>query len=117
MRSTVTGCVTLTGFPAVVLPLAVIVTFPAGQALPSTAGNPVSVTHPVTVDLTAVAVSINAITSDHVTTAAEKVAALTLSVSTSGVDTRQTATDTFGGQTYHARHAETRSSSPTGTTS
>ena len=39
-RSTVTGCVTLTGFPAVVLPLAVIVSAPTGQALTSTAGTP-----------------------------------------------------------------------------
>ncbi|WP_032354697.1 hypothetical protein, partial [Escherichia coli] len=52
----------------------------------TTAGNPVSVTHPVTVDLTAVAVSINAITADDVINAAEKGAALTLSGSTSGVE-------------------------------
>ncbi|MCV4677438.1 Ig-like domain-containing protein, partial [Escherichia coli] len=65
-------------------------------------GNPVSVTHPVTVDLTAVAVSINAITADDVINAAEKGAALTLSGSTSGVEAGQTVTVTFGGKTYTA---------------
>ncbi|MBB9112394.1 Ig-like domain-containing protein [Escherichia coli] len=68
----------------------------------TTAGNPVSVTHPVTVDLTAVAVSINAITADDVINAAEKGAALTLSGSTSGVEAGQTVTVTFGGKTYTA---------------
>ena len=68
----------------------------------TTAGNPVSVTHPVTVDLTAVAVSINAITADDVINAAEKGAALTLSGSTTGVEAGQTVTVTFGGKTYSA---------------
>ncbi|NAJ54069.1 Ig-like domain-containing protein, partial [Escherichia coli] len=66
----------------------------------TTAGNPVSVTHPVTVDLSAIAVSINAITADDVINAAEKGAALTLSGSTSGVEAGQTVTITFGGKTY-----------------
>ncbi|EEZ2648718.1 Ig-like domain-containing protein [Escherichia coli] len=68
----------------------------------TTAGNPVSVTHPVTVDLSAIAVSINAITADDVINAAEKGAALTLSGSTSGVEAGQTVTVTFGGKTYTA---------------
>ncbi|WP_439952363.1 Ig-like domain-containing protein, partial [Escherichia coli] len=68
----------------------------------TTAGNPVSVTHPVTVDLSAVAVSINAITADDVINAAEKGAALTLTGSTSGVEAGQTVTVTFGGKTYTA---------------
>ncbi len=66
----------------------------------TSAGNPVSITHPVTVDLTAVAVSINTITGDDVINAAEKGAALTLSGSTSGVEAGQTVTVTFGGKTY-----------------
>ncbi|GHL78833.1 hypothetical protein ECZU36_01170 [Escherichia coli] len=41
----------------------------AGQ---SSAGNPVSVSHPFTVDLTAVAISINTVASDDVINAAEK---------------------------------------------
>ncbi|EFF4441166.1 Ig-like domain-containing protein [Escherichia coli] len=68
----------------------------------TSAGNPVSVTHPVTVDLSAVAGSINAITADDVINAAEKGAALTLSGSTSGVEAGQTVTVTFGGKTYSA---------------
>lgn len=78
----------------------------------TTAGNPVSVTHPVTVDLTAVAVSINAITADDVINAAEKGAALTLSGSTSGVEAGQTVTVTFGGKTYTASVAANGSGVP-----
>ncbi len=67
------------------VPAADVSAWPAGTVTltasgNTTAGNPVSVTHPVTVDLTAIAVSINAITADDVINAAEKGAALTLSV-------------------------------------
>ncbi len=79
----------------------------------TTAGNSVSVTHPVTVDLSAVAVSINAITTDDVINAAEKGAALTLSGSTSGVEAGQTVTVTFGGKTYTASVAANGSWSTT----
>ncbi|HAX9850416.1 TPA: Ig-like domain-containing protein [Escherichia coli] len=89
------------------VPAADVSAWPAGTVTitasgNTTAGNPVSVTHPVTVDLTAVAVSINAITVDDVINAAEKGAALTLSGSTSGVEAGQTVTVTFGGKTYSA---------------
>ncbi|MCZ8879992.1 Ig-like domain-containing protein [Escherichia albertii] len=89
------------------VPAADVSAWPAGTVTitasgTSNAGNPVSVTHPVTVDLTAVAVSINAITADDVINAAEKSAALTLSGSTSGVEAGQTVTVTFGGKTYTA---------------
>ncbi|HDP6911148.1 BapA-related adhesin SiiEA [Escherichia coli] len=89
------------------IPAADVSAWPAGTVTitasgNTTAGNPVSVTHPVTVDLTAVAVSINAITADDVINAAEKGAALTLSGSTSGVEAGQTVTVTFGGKTYSA---------------
>ncbi|MGE9091726.1 Ig-like domain-containing protein, partial [Escherichia coli] len=63
-------------------------------------GTQTSITHPLTVDLSTVAVSINSITSDDVINAAEKGAALTLSGSTSGVEAGQTVTITFGGKTY-----------------
>lgn len=79
----------------------------------TTAGNPVSVTHPVTVDLTAIAVSINAITADDVINAAEKGAALTLFGSTSGVEAGQTVTVTFGGKNYTASVAANGSWSTT----
>ena len=89
------------------VPAADVSAWPAGKVTitasgNTTAGNPVSVTHPVTVDLTAVAVSINAITADDVINAAEKGAALTLSGSTTGVEAGQTVTVTFGGKTYSA---------------
>ena len=72
----------------------------AGQ---STAGNPVSVSHDVTVDLAAVAISIDAIATDDVINAAEKGADLVLSGSTSNVEENQTVTITFGGKSYTAK--------------
>ncbi|HEA7729962.1 TPA: Ig-like domain-containing protein [Escherichia coli] len=68
----------------------------------TSAGNPVTITHPVTVDLAAVAISINTVSGDDVINAAEKSADLTLSGSTSGVEAGQTVTVTFGGKTYTA---------------
>ncbi|CZX50816.1 type 1 secretion target domain-containng protein [Enterobacter hormaechei] len=72
----------------------------AGQ---STAGNPVSISHDVTVDLAAVAISIDAIATDDVINAAEKGADLVLSGSTSNVEENQTVTITFGGKSYTAK--------------
>ncbi|MCK7450079.1 Ig-like domain-containing protein [Enterobacter chengduensis] len=72
----------------------------AGQ---STAGNPVTISHDVTVDLSAVAVSIDAIATDDVINAAEKGADLVLSGSTSNVEENQTVTITFAGKTYTAK--------------
>ncbi|MCK6671111.1 Ig-like domain-containing protein [Enterobacter roggenkampii] len=69
----------------------------AGQ---STAGNPVSISHDVTVDLATVAISIDAIASDDVINAAEKGADLVLSGATSNVEENQTVTITFGGKSY-----------------
>ncbi|HDF7254621.1 Ig-like domain-containing protein [Enterobacter hormaechei] len=69
----------------------------AGQ---SAAGNPVTISHDVTVDLAAVAISIDAIATDDVINAAEKGADLVLSGSTSNVEENQTVTVTFGGKTY-----------------
>ncbi|KKJ26155.1 type 1 secretion target domain-containng protein [Enterobacter hormaechei subsp. hoffmannii] len=72
----------------------------AGQ---SAAGNPVSIIHDVTVDLAAVAISIDAIATDDVINAAEKGADLVLSGSTSNVEENQTVTITFGGKSYTAK--------------
>ena len=72
----------------------------AGQ---SAAGNPVTISHDVTVDLSAVAISIDAIATDDVINAAEKGADLVLSGSTSNVEENQTVTITFGGKTYTAK--------------
>ncbi|HAS1030009.1 TPA: Ig-like domain-containing protein [Enterobacter cloacae] len=71
----------------------------AGQ---SAAGNPVTISHDVTVDLTAVAISIDTIAADDVINAAEKGADLVLSGSTSNVEENQTVTVTFGGKSYTA---------------
>ncbi|RWS57998.1 Ig-like domain-containing protein [Enterobacter cloacae] len=71
----------------------------AGQ---SSAGNPVSISHDVTVDLANVAISIDAIASDDVINAAEKGADLVLSGATSNVEENQTVTITFGGKSYTA---------------
>ncbi|MCV4783325.1 Ig-like domain-containing protein, partial [Escherichia coli] len=68
----------------------------------NTAETTTTITHPVTVDLAAVAISINTVSGDDVINAAEKGAALTLSGSTSGVEAGQTVTITFGGKTYTA---------------
>ena len=72
----------------------------AGQ---SAAGNPVSISHDATVDLAAVAISIDAIATDDVINAAEKGADLVLSGSTSNVEENQTVTITFGGKSYTAK--------------
>lgn len=72
----------------------------AGQ---SAAGNPVTISHDVTVDLASVAISIDAIATDDVINAAEKGADLVLSGSTSNVEENQTVTVTFGGKTYIAK--------------
>ena len=89
------------------IPAANVSAWPAGPltvdvAGQSSAGNPVSVSHPFTVDLTAVAISINTVASDDVINAAEKGAGLILSGSTSGIESGQTVTVTFGGKTYTA---------------
>ncbi|HFO6375028.1 TPA: Ig-like domain-containing protein [Escherichia coli] len=89
------------------IPAASVSAWPAGPltvevAGQSSADNPVSVSHPFTVDLTAVAISINTVASDDVINAAEKGTDLTLSGSTSGIESGQTVTVTFGGKTYTA---------------
>ncbi|NAG22699.1 Ig-like domain-containing protein, partial [Escherichia coli] len=68
----------------------------------SSTGNPVSITHPVTVDLTPAAITINTIATDDVINAAEKGADLTLSGTTTNVEAGQTVTVTFGGKNYTA---------------
>ncbi|WP_425267577.1 Ig-like domain-containing protein, partial [Enterobacter hormaechei] len=68
----------------------------------SAAGNPVSISHDVKVDLAPVAISIDAIATDDVINAAEKGADLVLSGSTTNVEENQTVTIIFGGKTYSA---------------
>ncbi|VEB97428.1 type I secretion C-terminal target domain (VC_A0849 subclass) [Cedecea lapagei] len=68
----------------------------------SGAGNEVAIQHQVTVDLTDVVISINAVTGDNVLNAAEKGANLELSGSTQHVEPGQTVNITFAGHTYAA---------------
>ncbi|WP_438503947.1 Ig-like domain-containing protein [Enterobacter cloacae] len=89
------------------VPAADVSTWPEGTVKisvtgDSTAGNPITISHDVTVDLATVAISINAIASDDVINAAEKGADLVLSGSTSNVEENQTVTVTFGGKSYTA---------------
>ncbi|EMN1226584.1 TPA: Ig-like domain-containing protein [Enterobacter roggenkampii] len=90
------------------IPAADVAVFAAGTvtvtvAGQSAAGNPVTISHDVTVDLAAVAISIDAIATDDVINAAEKGVDLVLSGSTSNVEENQTVTVTFGGKTYTAK--------------
>ncbi|HCA7456010.1 TPA: Ig-like domain-containing protein [Enterobacter roggenkampii] len=90
------------------IPAADVAAFAAGTvtvtvAGQSAAGNPVTISHDVTVDLAAVAISIDAIATDDVINAAEKGVDLVLSGSTSNVEENQTVTITFGGKTYTAK--------------
>ncbi|WP_417323503.1 Ig-like domain-containing protein [Enterobacter roggenkampii] len=90
------------------IPAADVAAFAAGTvtvtvAGQSAAGNPVTISHDVTVDLAAVAISIDAIATDDVINAAEKGADLVLSGSTSNVEENQTVIVTFGGKTYTAK--------------
>ncbi|MFP2241850.1 Ig-like domain-containing protein [Enterobacter ludwigii] len=68
----------------------------------STAGNPVTIAHDVTVDLAAVAISVNAVAIDDVINAAEKGTDLVLSGTTTHVEANQTVYITFGGKSYTA---------------
>ncbi|MWL80726.1 Ig-like domain-containing protein, partial [Escherichia coli] len=68
----------------------------------NSAGTTSTITHPVTVDLAAVAITINTLSGDDVISAVEKGETLVVSGSTSGVEAGQTVTVTFGGKTYSA---------------
>ncbi|WP_249825545.1 Ig-like domain-containing protein, partial [Escherichia coli] len=104
-NQTYAATVLANGSWSVGVPAADVSNWPAGTlnitvSGANSAGTQTSITHPLTVDLTTVAISMNSITSDDVINAAEKGAALTLSGSTSGVEAGQTVTITFGGKTY-----------------
>nr|WP_313853336.1 Ig-like domain-containing protein [Winslowiella toletana] len=108
--------VTINGaeYPATVLadgswsaavPAADVGGWPAGSltvtaAGESAAGNPVSISHGVTVDLAAVAITVGSVTADNVLNAAEKGQDLVLSGATANVEAGQPVTVTFGGRTY-----------------
>ncbi|HIC0128324.1 Ig-like domain-containing protein, partial [Enterobacter hormaechei] len=66
----------------------------------SVAGNPITISHDVTVDLATVAISINALATDDVINAAEKGADLVLSGVTTNVEAGQTVTISLNGRIY-----------------
>ncbi|KLR46927.1 Ig-like domain-containing protein, partial [Enterobacter ludwigii] len=66
----------------------------------SPTGNPMTISHDVTVDLATVAISINAIATDDVINAAEKGTDLVLSGATTNVEAGQTVTLAMGGKIY-----------------
>ncbi|ENN8436835.1 Ig-like domain-containing protein [Enterobacter kobei] len=66
----------------------------------SAAGNTISISHDVTVDLATVAIGINAIATDDVINAAEKGADLVLSGATTNVEAGQTVTLSLNGKIY-----------------
>ncbi|MDE9631898.1 Ig-like domain-containing protein, partial [Citrobacter freundii] len=66
----------------------------------SAAGNPITISHDVTVDLASVAISINAIATDDVINAAEKGVDLVLSGATTNVEAGQTVTVSLNGKIY-----------------
>ncbi|HCR0052230.1 TPA: Ig-like domain-containing protein, partial [Enterobacter hormaechei] len=66
----------------------------------SAAGNPITISHDVTVDLATVAISINALATDDVINAAEKGADLVLSGATTNVEAGQTVTLSLNGRIY-----------------
>ncbi|EPR3269877.1 Ig-like domain-containing protein, partial [Enterobacter hormaechei] len=66
----------------------------------SAAGNPITISHDVTVDLATIAISINALATDDVINAAEKGADLVLSGVTTNVEAGQTVTISLNGRIY-----------------
>ncbi len=89
--------------PSVGVPAADVTNWPAGTVNiavsgTNTAGTTTSISHPVTVDLATVAITINTLSTDDVINAAEKGSDLQLSGTTSGVEAGQTITVIFGGK-------------------
>ncbi|WP_252388542.1 Ig-like domain-containing protein, partial [Escherichia coli] len=87
------------------IPAADVSNWPAGTvditvSGTNSAGTTSTITHPVTVDLAGVAITINTLSGDDVINAVEKGETLVVSGSTSGVEAGQTVTVTFGGKNY-----------------
>ncbi len=66
-------------------------------------GNTVAAEHPIELDLNAVAVTIDTVTTDDMLNAAEKGADVTLSGQTQGVEAGQTVVVKFADQTFTAQ--------------
>ncbi len=90
--------------PSVGVPAADVTNWPAGTVNiavsgTNTAGTTTSISHPVTVDLATVAITINTLSTDDVINAAEKGSDLQLSAPPPAWK-RQTITVIFGGKSY-----------------
>lgn len=70
-------------------------------------GNTVAAEHPIELDLNAVAVTIDTVTTDDMLNAAEKGADVTLSGQTQGVEAGQTVVVKFADQTFTAQVQQT----------
>ncbi|MBF7957585.1 Ig-like domain-containing protein [Rahnella victoriana] len=69
----------------------------------SSAGNSVTISHDITVDLSSVSIAIDTVSTDNMLNAAEKAADLTLSGTTQNVEAGQTVTVIFAGHSYTAQ--------------
>ncbi|MBU9831582.1 Ig-like domain-containing protein [Rahnella sp. FC061912-K] len=93
------------------VPAADVANWPAGALTvsvsgTSSAGNNVTISDNITVDLTGVAIAIDTVTTDNILNAAEKAADLTLNGTTQNVEAGQNVTVIFAGHTYTAKVAD-----------
>ncbi|UHM93326.1 Ig-like domain-containing protein [Rahnella victoriana] len=90
------------------VPAADVANWPAGELSvsvsgTSSAGNSVTISHDITVDLSSVSIAIDTVSTDNMLNAAEKAADLTLSGTTQNVEAGQTVTVIFAGHSYTAQ--------------
>ncbi|CAM3654096.1 Ig-like domain-containing protein [Rahnella victoriana] len=90
------------------VPAADVANWPAGELTvsvsgTSSAGNSVTISHDITVDLSSVSIAIDTVSTDNMLNAAEKAADLTLSGTTQNVEAGQTVTVIFAGHSYTAQ--------------
>ncbi|MCP2233761.1 Ig-like domain-containing protein [Erwinia aphidicola] len=100
--------VTANGSWSAAVPAADVASWPAGALTvsvtgTSSAGNSVTISNDITVDLTSVAIAIDTVAADDIINAAEKAADLTLSGTTLNVEAGQKVTVIFAGHSYTAQ--------------
>ncbi|MFO6298552.1 Ig-like domain-containing protein [Rahnella selenatireducens] len=90
------------------VPAADVANWPAGELAVSVtgvsqAGNCVTISNTITVDLSSVSIAIDAVSTDNILNASEKAADLTLSGNTQNVEAGQSVTVIFAGHSYTAQ--------------
>ncbi|KYP85534.1 BNR/Asp-box repeat domain protein, partial [bacteria symbiont BFo1 of Frankliniella occidentalis] len=100
--------VTANGSWSAAVPAADVASWPAGALTvsvtgTSSAGNSVTISNDITVDLASVAIAIDTVAADDIINAAEKAADLTLSGTTLNVEAGQKVTVIFAGHSYTAQ--------------